>query len=324
MLRKRYIDRVEWFNDNNRPELAPFTAVDNDTVLVVEAPQYDAWAATDGLDLLRPHFSEIRRSEAPVPRLPADIQDKPEWYVTVYTTIMRRANAGRWAHLIPGAVWVPVISGAESEALGKRDPAALAALAARVDGALAGVPAPADEWFCKCGTCSTKHDNLPPAPVANGTQAVEHLFRSEKAQAQFAQHAAGGVLLRPWDRRINANTELRVFARQGRVTGVSQQVCYSVVAVMHMVDPRDMIDAAQRCFDAMMAGLDPKDRFDYECTFDAFFTTDADTGSVEVHLIEINSGMFGWGPAGASLFHWGSDPPPEPDQTPVFYIMSAY
>lgn len=325
MLKQRYQKRVEWFNDNNRPEMAPFTLI-GDNVLVVEKDQYDAWAATDGLDLLGPHFSEIRRSETPVTRLPADtpFDKRPEWYTTVYTTIIARANAERWAHLIPGAVWVPVESDADADALSDKDPRALAELARRIDDALSEIPAPEHEWFCKSGTCSTKHDNLPPTPVANGAQAVEHLFASEKIRAQFAKRAAKGVLLRPWDPRITDHNELRVFARQGRVTGVSQQACYSVVSVMHMMDPKDMIAAAQRCFDDMMAGLDPKHRFDYECTFDAFFTTDPDTGSVEVHLIEINSEAFGWGPAGASLFHWESDPPPGPDQIPVFYVMTTY
>lgn len=326
MLKQRYQKRIEWFNDNNRPEMAPFALVGGN-VLVVEGDQYDAWAATDGLDLLRPHFSEIRRSTEPVPRLPADTPfDKlPEWYITVYNTIIARANAGRWAHLIPGAVWIPVETDAEADALSAKDPRALEELVRRIDDALsASVSVPEHEWFCKSGTCSTKHDNLPPAPVANGVQAVEHLFASDKVRAQFAKHAAKGVLLRPWDPRITDQNELRVFARQGKVTGVSQQACYSVVSVMHMVDPKEIVAAAQRCFDAMMAGLDPKLRFDYECTFDAFFTTDPDTGDVEVHLIEINSEAFGWGPAGASLFHWESDPPPSSDQTPVFYIMTSY
>jgi hypothetical protein len=244
----------------------------------------------------------------------------PEWYDTVYRVILGRANARRWVHLLPDAVFVDVPD-ATADLLADRDPAAMASLALQID-AKTTTLAPDDGWFVKCGTCSTKHDHTIPTPVFSGTEAVADLLHSPKVRAQFKKHRAQGVMVRPWDRRIGDTNELRVFVRERRVTGVSQQACYDVVPVVSMVDPQDIVDASQRCYDRMRSLLRPGDRFDYECTFDAFFITDSE-GTIEVVLIEINSEAFGWGPAGASLFHWKDDPPAKPDEPPVFYIATV-
>ena len=41
-------------------------------------------------------------------------------------------------------------------------------------------------------------------------------------------------------------------------------------------------------------------------------------------LIEINSEMFGWGPAGSSLFSWIYNPPPQHDEPPKFMIVGRF
>lgn len=327
----RYVheDGFDAFNDTNNPCLAPFTLVEPN-ILEIEPAQYDAWVETDGLELLAPHFTEVRRAEGKVPRLALDKSDAwPEWYDKVYRVMMGRANASRWwlEVLGPYGAVPPVIIIERQRALSERDADAITWLAdelqRRIDthNTTPGVE-PAEAWFVKCGTCSTKHDNLPPAPMYSGREAVDYLLLSAKVRVQMFKGHAQCVVMRPWDKRISDVCELRVFVRDERVVGVSQQACYSPVPVLHMMDPQDVVGAAQTCFDAMNARLPPKRKFSYECTFDAFFST-TDEAEVEVHPIEINSEMFGWGPAGASLFNWLNDPPPPPDAPPVLYVAGC-
>lgn len=182
-------------------------------------------------------------------------------------------------------------------------------------------PSP-DGWFVKCGTCSTKHA-YPPAPQHTGEEATSHLLGAKPVIHALARGTAECVMIRPWDSRVSDTNEVRVFARQGRVTGVSQQACYAEsMPLLGMLSARDVISAAQVCFDRLQAGLPVRHRFGFECTFDAFLVVD--DGGVRMELIEINSEAFGWGPAGASLFHWETDPPPRPDQAPVFYLTDRY
>lgn len=91
---------------------------------------------------------------------------------------------------------------------------------------------------------------------------------------------------------------------------------------LNLIGTEDMIGAAQACYDRISAGLGIQSGFQDECTFDAYITTDSE-GDVSMHLIEINSGMFGWGPAGSSLFSWTQNPPPQVDETPVYVLAAA-
>lgn len=177
-----------------------------------------------------------------------------------------------------------------------------------------------DGWFVKIGPCSTKHQ-YPPVPVFSGQEAVEHLLDANPVMTHINKGSAACVAMRPWDKKISKHNEVRVFVRKGRVTGVSQQAWYSLQILINLLSSKDVIESAQRCYDEFNERLKPEYRFNYECTFDAYLTTDA---TLQTHLIEINSEMFGWGPAGASLFHWKSDPPPQADQEPVFYTVGSY
>lgn len=304
-----------YYNDNNIPYLAPFWSEDGKT-LDIEEEQYDAWAATDALDMLKEKFEVINRVKEvkhfDKDKLSADL---PDWYYTVYNTILSRATVDRWFNLIDGGFVIPIPMTDKDEVdrrqLGKDIQAKLDTIEDK----------PADGWFIKCSTCSTKH-NYPPDPVFSGIEAVIHLLGSSQVNLAISTGKAKHVLLRPWLKKIEDNNELRVFVRKGRVVGASQQACYSACAILSMFNEQDVIDGCQKCYDDFNSKLPEKHQFNYECTFDAYISTKED-GEVDVNLIEINSEMFGWGPAGASLFSWIYNPPPQPDEPPKFMIVGA-
>lgn len=329
-VKKRYVaNRIEWFNDNNNYDMAPFSSPDGRT-LQVETPQYMAWAQSDGLDLLKGHFETIVQVDT-VDRLPASItpNDVPTWYWTVYDTIISRANAHRWYQCLPGAhiVWLDPSDAKLLIDETRKDEATpiVRRLAGEIDTFIASRPMPSDGYFVKCGSCSTKK-HYPPCAIFSGAEAMDHLLRASPIIQALATGRAACLLIRPFIKEITGDNEIRVFVRDGIVTGVSQQSCYEFKWLMTMMveSAAEMIRAAQTCYDLFTSVLPSRHQFGYECTFDGYFTTDGSTGDITVHLIEINSEMFGWGPAGASLFHWRHDPPPLPTDPPVFYVVDRY
>lgn len=230
------------------------------------------------------------------------IADCPEWFTKVYRALLARGNAERWWR---ETIWKEGIVPIEGDVAGA------------IQKVMDNHP-DITAWFCKVGTRSTKHE-YPVQPVMSGADAVDHLWGAKIVLESINDGTARCVCLRPWDDRINSSNELRVFCRDGRVVGVSQQACYSAVPALHLFGAEDVVAAAQRCYDDFTSKMVPAHRFPGECTFDAFLTTDS-TGEVDAHLIEINAGMFGWGPAGAALFHWVLEPPPSDDDDAVFYI----
>jgi hypothetical protein len=310
-----YIQSNIYYNDNNIPYLAPFWSEDGKT-LEVEEEQYDAWCQTDAIELLSSQFDNIIKVKE-VKHLPKDmlIAEAPDWYFKVYNTILSRAYAERWFQLIPDAIVVPIPSNNDTTDTTK--------LAHDIQEAIekSGIK-PEGGWFAKCSTCSTKH-NYPPDPVFSGAEAVQHLMGSNQVLLAIEQGKATHVMLRPWLQNIEKNNELRVFVRKGKVVGASQQACYGACAILTMFNEDDVINGCQKCYDDFNKKLPEKKRFNHECTFDAFISTDSE-GEVDVNLIEINSEMFGWGPAGASLFSWIYNPPPQPDESPKFMIVGRY
>lgn len=310
-----YYKYTTYYNDNNISYLAPFWSEDG-KVLDIEEGQYDAWNETDSLDMLKEKFDIINRVKE-VKHFSKDILygDLPDWYYTVYNTILSRSTADRWFHLIDGGFVIPIPKTDEDKVdrtkLSKDIQLALDAIKDK----------PVDGWFVKSSTCSTKH-NYPPEPVFSGTEAAMHLLGSNQVNLSISQGKSKHVLLRPWLKKIENNNELRVFVRKGRVVGASQQACYSVCAILNLFNEQDVIDGCQKCYDDFNSKLPEKHRFNYECTFDAYLST-KDDGEVYVNLIEINSEMFGWGPAGASLFSWIYNPPPQHDEPPKFLIVGA-
>jgi hypothetical protein len=319
----RYDHLPGTYNDSNHHDLAPFS-VDADGTLAVEAGAYDGWAATDALSLVAALFPAVRRADGPVTRIDRDAA-APKWFYAVYTALLSRANAARWwGELVHagGVVAVPPErnAGIATADVANADKKWLAGAVQHAMDTSVGSP-PERGWFVKCGTCSTKHQ-YPVAPMFSGVEAVEHLLGAEHVRAAFATGAARCVAIRPWDPEIASHNELRAFATAGVVTGVSQQSCHAPQPVLHLLDGAELIAAVQRCYDAAMAALPPGRRFPHECTFDAYISTTTE-GEIEARLIEINSGMFGWGPSGSALFHWRDDPPPKPDEPPVVYLRTS-
>lgn len=322
------------YNDNNHASMAPFGSPDGGGTLLVEPATYAAWAQTDELAIAEGLFERVAAQEGPLPAVSED--EWPPWYAALYRAMSARANPQRWLAAVPGASFIAVTKEQAQElvaaALAALDAGAetvtVAWLAAKFQAAMDASAAcdsgPLEHgWFVKSGSCSTKHQYAP-APVFSGAEAVDHLLQAFPVLAALKKGIADGFVLRPWCVDIHAGNEVRVFVRQRRVTGVSQQSCYSPEApsVIHLFPAPAVVEACQRCFTATEAVLLPAHSFRHQCTFDAYLVTDAE-GELEARLIEINSGMFGWGPAGASLFQWLDDPPPQPGEAPVVYTVVA-
>lgn len=248
---------------------------------------------------------------------PSD-EDREMW-ARVRDAVLIRANASRWGHLVGGIlIEIPdaqsaAIAGELADGFsGERTQELVASIREKLP------PAPPSGWFAKTGSCSTKQD-YPPTPCYSAEEILMTLVGSEKVRRAFAECRAKCLFIREWDARVNHANEVRVFCRENRVVGVSQQFCYDVVEIMHYLGPKEVVAACQRLWDECRQGLRPERRFDYECTFDAFVTTD-DDGGLRAHLIEINSEALGWGPAGSSLFEWKTRPPPRVGEAPVFII----
>lgn len=315
-----------WYNDNNLHYMAPFWSQDG-SVLIVEAQQYDAWAQTDGLEILNEHFKEIVRSDEDVPKFPKETlrSDVPEWYYKVYHAIINRSAPERWYHAIPDAELIVLDDDLVHRLLeskyesheARKEVSAL--IQEKMDLHMDVTP---NGWFIKAGSHSTKYD-YPPTDVYTGVEATEHIFNSFHAKREFLNKRTNCLLIRPWERRITDNNEVRVFVRDGKVTGVSQQACYKFVCMMALLDPNDVITACQKEYDSVSALMKPEHQMKYQCTFDAYFLTDEEA-ELSCHLIEINSECFGWGPAGAALFSWSHRPPPQPNEQPLYLVAGRY
>jgi len=336
-------------NTNNHYHLAPFCSPDGGRTLEILDETFEQWSRMDALDLLKPQFHTIvsvRTLSQPI----SAGGKAPDWFWRIYDAMLSRANASRWARCIPHAAIIEL------------SPEQCVQLHTENSGGGAPGQKPLTEWltvqiqalidargplpsgyFVKCGTCSTKHEYLPQA-VFSGREAVDHLLCATPVLKALKLGTAQCIMLRPFVCEINTHNELRVFVRKGLVTGVSQQACYTVVDVIHLLDPTALVKACQKCYDKFSEQLEERHQFLDECTFDAYFLSgaadregadregadresanreDADREDLQVFLIEINSGMFGWGPAGSSLFEWVSDPPPQAHEQPVFYYKST-
>ena len=308
-----YTQENIYFNDKNLEYLAPFWSDDGETLLILEE-QYDGWSKTDALELLQKEFKKIEKVKT-VKHLSKNIleSEKPGWYYKVYNTILKRTEVNRWFHLIDKSMIVPIDNN-------------LSNLAKNIEEALDKVneDKSVDGWFVKSGSCSTKHD-YPPEPVFSGIEAAQHLLGSTNVINSIKNDRTDYVLIKPWIKEVNDLNEIRVFVRENRVVGVSQQACYSGYSmILKLLDAKEVIDSAQKCYDDFNSKLENKYKFNYECTFDAYISTDTNTGDITVHLIEINGEMFGWGPSGASLFSWVFNPPPKVNEAAKFLVTYVF
>jgi hypothetical protein len=308
-----------YHNTNNLPDLAPFDYDDVTDTLIVEAEQYDAWAATNALGMLN-FKGGVVRADAPIVGIKARcFADAPLWLLRVYNPINLRSNARWWwSELIFEGGVIPVAD-EQSEMLASGASEARAWLREEMQSVMDKHPEVVDGWFVKCGACSTKHQ-YPPEPVYSSAEAVMHVLGAKPILEALEKKRALCFAMRPWVNQISDNNEFRAFVRGGKVTGVSQQACYThVVNILAMFPPKDVIEAAQACYDNAMQKLPPARRFVHQCTFDAYLSCPNET--LGVHLIEINGEAFGWGPSGSSLFDWRNDPPPMQNEPPVVYVV---
>lgn len=292
---KRTVRPGQWINDNNICQMAPFWYNSDLKVLEIINKFHAYWSQNDTIELLEKQGFKCVSVDQLSGGFPPDTfsSDLPDWYWEVYKTCCDRADASRWHHLLPDTILATL------DELKKLE-----------------IIPPKHGWFVKTSLCSTKHD-FPPTPVFSVEEAIAQLMASPKASKFLAKGAK--ILLRPWIKDISKDNEVRVFVREGKVVGVSQQHCYSSNnALLNMLDADTIIDAAQRCYGQIAAGLPEKYGFQDECTFDGYI--DSDTN---IQLIEINSGMFGWGPAGSSLFAWLRRPPPGIGEPPVFLLVGG-
>lgn len=309
-----YIKRMSWYNDSNIYSLAPFWH--NGDYLEVKRHYYDYWKQNDSLDILESLGFDVRPVDVLSGSFPSYIvrSELPEWYFKIYTAFLKRADAKNWFHLVDDAFIVSIPDELRDNIKDHRKE-----VTDLIDHEMKTRETPEDGWFVKSTRCSTKHDHSP-QPVSCASSAMTHLLSSPEVCNSIIK--GNDILVRPWIKDINPNCEVRVFVREGVVTGVSQQFCYDFVPMLSWINEKDIVNSAQRLYDFIDSNLDPKKSFRDECTFDSYISTDEE-GEVDMHLIEINSGMFGWGPAGASLFSWGQNPPPQKDEAPVFIVAAS-
>lgn len=309
-----YIQRLLWYNDNNICYLAPFWY--NGATLEIKTHFYNYWNSNDTIKRLEKNgFKCVRvdKTSGSFDSLTFN-SDIPDWYWKVYHICLQRSDASQWYHLIPNAhiVYIPDLM---RYSIIREELIKIVQLNMDSYDSI-----PDNGWFVKTTKCSTKHD-FKPYPVFTATEAVCQILDS-KTSVKAIRNGAN-IMFRPWIKEISPNNEVRVFVREEKVVAVSQQYCYNILPMLNMINERDMIVAAQKCYDKISIGLSQEHGFQDECTFDAYITFDNE-GYVNMHLIEINSGMFGWGPAGSALFSWTHNPPPGVTDPAIYIIAAAF
>lgn len=307
-----YIYRDNNYNDNNHWELAPFMSNDEGKTLKVEKEVYHKWVHGDTIDILKEIFDDVLPTDCIEP-LQCDFwSDLPDWYIKTYKAISSRTEATRWHNALkPNHILFPICA---SDLDVNRE-----SLMPRLKIAMAKTPVPSKGWFVKCGTCSTKHQ-YPPEPIFSAAEAIAHLLGANPVISAIASGRAKSLLFIPWNDSISDVSEVRVFVRNNVVVGVSQQSCYRIHPVIHLFDPTDVISAFQIEWNRINTHISPQHRYYNNCTFDGYISTNND--ALHGNLIEINSEGFGWGPAGAALFSWLYNPPPQDTESPVFAIAA--
>lgn len=222
-----------------------------------------------------------------------------EWYIYLYKTYLKPYDPRNWYHLIPNAILLTLSDKQCDDLLEDNYEETIN----RLDVVIKGDT----DYFAKSGSSSTKH-NYPPAPVRTGIEVVKHLMASDNVRKSLKSRRGNSILLSPWTTAISAETEFRVFTKCYQVVGVSQQHLYKVVPLMKHLSGVEVVEAFQKLWNDCLDELTYPE--DYrECTFDGYITTD-ESGLV-AHMIELNAGNYGWGPAGSALFEWNEDRLPE-------------
>jgi len=309
-----YIQRLSWYNDCNICCLSPFWY--NGHALEIKTHFYNYWNTNDTIKRLEEEGFKCVPVDNTSGRFNSSTfeSDIPDWYWKVYRACLKRADASRWYHLVPNAHIVIIPDTFRKDEILRDELVQIVQAQFDMSSSISK-----SGWFVKTTRCSTKH-NFKPQPVFTAKEAIDHLLDSTEVVRAIREGA--NLMFRPWINEISQNNEVRVFVREEKVVAVSQQYCYDLVPMLNMIDAKDMITAAQRCYDDISSGLPQEHGFQDECTFDSYITTDGE-GNVHMHLIEINSSMFGWGPAGASLFSWTHNPPPSVGEPAIYMVAGA-
>jgi hypothetical protein len=237
-------------------------------------------------------------------------------YWDVYHTFLNWFSADKWVHVLPvhdAALLVPI--DADSLLLLKKIgclksnhntlciPPDLRALQSALDIAITQAGGDA---FVKLEHQSVKQDFAPYA-ISNGQEALKQLLSSRVcvSQLQNARNSQHSILVRRWLPSISRDNEFRVFIESGQVSGISQQHWYQHRPIMEHVWAHMPSLVWEACEKLWLKHIRPHVEYN-ECCLDVWLY--AGDNQWTAHLIEIN-GFGKWGPAGACLYSWVTDPP---------------
>ena len=290
-------------NNCNCYQLAPFRYVDG--ILFLSREETLRIDGTITMELIREKIPEIQVVSS-LELLQYDyLTPDSEIYQIIYSVNLEMTNAKAWYRLLPEADFLDLSKSECEVLLNYNNLEEIQNIIIKLTECMKNIPGP---YFVKTGLCSTKK-NIQPRPVFDAKDALYHLLSSNNVKQSLENGKCKGILVQPWRTDINPNVEFRVFVRSGVVTAASQQYLYEIYPIMYYWEAETVILAFQTLWDSFKDRL-PENLTIRDSVFDGYLTTTID-GEVIAHLIEINSGAFGWGPAGSALFDWEYEPPPQ-------------
>ena len=285
-------------NSTNHYELAPFK-FDKDE-LILDKDYYHTIKDTWMEDALRKDFSQVW-IEDDVRYLKEEPCDN---FFKVYHRNYEFYFADHWAHVVKG-MHVIRFSQDEEEYMRRNDFKRLKGLISRLDMSISDCidSTRCTGAFVKLGSSSTKHD-YPPEQVFSGEEALHHLLGSNRIKRFLS---CGVIIVTKWHDDITHLNEFRVFIKNHKVIGVSQQFVYESIPFSYETVYQEITKDIQDLWDKISPGLEYRDAI-----LDIWLSYD-----MKPNLIEINP--YGpWTGAGSSLFHWNNDPVEK--QEPEFRI----
>ena len=313
----RYITDVRHCNDNNLHEQSPFNV--KGSQLTILRSLWHTLAASWIKQQLTQTFTDIV--------LVDDITERTlnEGYWQVYHLFNRWTSADKWWHVlhVPGGGVVDVpchevprlielatklqLCGGE---LVPEDLEEVPLTRQRLAAGLRYCCSATRGAFIKTEGCSTKHD-FKPMEAFYATEALTHVLSSHACTRTLVKEQGPHfLLLSPWREDITQDNEVRVFIKNQKVMGVSQQFWFEECQPMLSVwapQTSAVFAAVDALCARVFAQLDPAFQYD-ECCFDVWLEQNDDSETILAHLIEIN-GRGGWGSAGSALYSWQHDPP---------------
>lgn len=288
--------KAEYLNTNNIPELCPYRQ-DKDHLYLSQEESLNIrntfiWDELDS----RYNLMVVPKDQLDMyPR----IDPLSDTYQYLYLLYFKMSSPKYWSHLLDDAFYLQLSESQIEEMLQGKYDTIIPILQEKMEISSRRDP----KFFVKAEFCSTKA-NIPILPISSAEAALEYLMRSDRVRASFEDRKSTGIFVREWKDYINPSTEFRVIVRDSVVVGVCQQFLYDVHPIMNYWDPETTISAFQKLYNSWLSKMPPKVEYK-DCCFDGYINEDS-----EGVLIEINSNNLGWGPTGAGLWCWKSDPPP--------------